>query len=402
MSVDFWDDTWPTARKRNIIRESLQLHQKKGTLYGIKRYLQYADAECLQALTPPDKAYAWGSMTEEEREAWLARFPQIRVYDYMDRGVATKGAFTKGAWDLDKTYLGAGLNDYSKATCFPRETDAWDRWGRRPFIWDQGTHPLATGVFKPLVWSARSNDMGGYFSYLFERMFIPAERVGALWLGANATGNGGRIDGRMFTMPSYAAQRIVTVAIQQMHPDDLHKFAVPPSLDPINVVPDKVADPGTSILGIQIFGGVAGRWIDPVTLVRKRIRGFVLGYLPPTTSRYRLYDRFALHDKTRLHAGRPPTRHVGYIRLGMPAYNAELSVKISGKRPRKQADNFVYGFLVTSDMRHLQNARRAIVSSKSLRDKILMNTTLHKIVDVSQQTEVSSRTRVGRSRLLLT
>lgn len=402
LSVDFWDELWPEARKRAIIRESFELHRKKGTLYGIKRYLRYADAECLRALTPPDKAYAITKMTAAERDIWLSRFPQIRIYDYADRGVATRGAFTKGAWGLDKTFLGAGVSYASKPTCFPRETDAWERWGRRPFLWDQGPHPLATGVFKPLTWSARTNDMGGYFAYQFERLSISVQDLDALWLGVNAKGNRGRIDGRLFTMPSLAAKRVVTVALQKLHPDDLHKFAVPPSLEPIDVVPDKISERGTSRLGYHIFACFRGRWLDLETKTRKRVPGFVKGYLPPTSSRYRIYDRFALHDRDRLPNGKTATRHLGDIRLGMPAYHAELSVEIRGKRGFKQVNRYTYGFLAKSDLRHLHNARKAIVSAKSLRDKILMKTTLHKLVDVSIDTKVSSKTLVGKSQLLLT
>lgn len=402
LSVDFWDETWPDARKRALIRESFELHRKKGTLYGIKRYLRYADAECLRAITPPDKPYAISAMSPDQRSAWLSRFPQIRIYDYADRGEATKGAFTKGAFGISKTFLGAGVSYYAKATCFPRETDAWERWGRRPYLWDQGNHPLATGVFKPLTWSARANDMGGYFSYKFERLSISVQDLNNLWLGVNSKGNGGRIDGRRFLMPSLAKKRVVTIAIQKLHSNDLPKFAVPPSLDPIDVVPDKVSERGSSRRGYQVFTGIRGRWIDPETKARKRVPGFLLGYLPPTTSRYRIYDRFALHDRDRLPNGKTATRHLGDIRLGMPAYHAELSVEIKGKRGKRQVNGYTYGFLAKSDLRHLHNARKAIVSSKSLRDKILMKTTLHKLVDVSIDTKVSSKTLVGKSQLLLT
>jgi hypothetical protein len=405
MSVDFWDEDWTPERKRNLIRESFELHRKKGTLYGIKRYLRYADAECLRAIVCPDLGYPSASMTSADRKEWLGRFPQIRIYDYLDRGVATKGAFTKGAWGHAKTFLGAGVSGYSKPTCFPHETDAWERWGRRPFLWDQGPHPKATGVFKPILWSARANDLGGMFSYSWERLMLPMDELPHLWLGANAAGNN-KINGRRFCMPSLAPQRVVTISIIKEHLEEENamrwRFAVPPSLTPINVTPELVFERGTSKRGVNIFCGYIGRWLNPDDNSRKKVQGFLQGYLPPTTSRHRIYDLIALHDKERMPNGKPPTRHLGDIRLGMPAYHAELSVSVKGKRSIKQADGFVYGFTMTSDMKHLTNARRAIVSAKSLRDKILMKTNLHKIIQVGPDTEVGSDTRVGRAQLLLT
>ncbi len=405
LSVDFWDEEWNDERKRNLIRESFELHRKKGTLYGIKRYLRYADAECLRAIVCPDLAYPSNSMTVSDRRAWLNRFPQIRIYDYLDRGVATKGAFTKGAWGHGKTFLGAGVSGYAKATCFPYETDAWERWGRRPFLWDQGSHPKATGVFKPILWSARANDLGGMFSYTWERLMLPMEELENCWVGVNAAGNNGK-DGRKFCMPSLAPQRVLTVAIQREHLEDEERmrwrFAIPPSLDPINVVPELIFERGTSKRGVHIFCGHIGRWLNPEDNSRKKVQGWVLGYLPPTGSRNRIYDLFALHDKTRLPNGKPPTRHLGDIRLGMPPYHAELSVAIKGYRPMKQTNGFVYGFIMSSDMKHLKNARQAIVSSMSLRDKILIKTNLHTIIQVGPDTEVGSETKVGRAQLLLT
>lgn len=35
LSVDFWDDGWPTARKREMIKQSPELHRLKGTPAGL-------------------------------------------------------------------------------------------------------------------------------------------------------------------------------------------------------------------------------------------------------------------------------------------------------------------------------------------------------------------------------
>src|SRR5690606_31441378 len=96
LSVDIWDKFWPDTQKRSIIKESFHLHFKKGTLYAIRRYLNYAGANLVQAIVPPDKAYPGKSLTPEERQKWLERFPQIRLFEFLDRGIWTYGAFVSG------------------------------------------------------------------------------------------------------------------------------------------------------------------------------------------------------------------------------------------------------------------------------------------------------------------
>ena len=39
MSVDVWDNNWNDSTKRNVIRESVQVHKNKGTLGALKRAL---------------------------------------------------------------------------------------------------------------------------------------------------------------------------------------------------------------------------------------------------------------------------------------------------------------------------------------------------------------------------
>jgi len=40
MSVDEWEPAWPEATKREVIRQSVQVHRKKGTVGAVKRALR--------------------------------------------------------------------------------------------------------------------------------------------------------------------------------------------------------------------------------------------------------------------------------------------------------------------------------------------------------------------------
>lgn len=40
VSVDRWDDTWPEATKRDVIRKSFWLHKRKGTITALRRAVE--------------------------------------------------------------------------------------------------------------------------------------------------------------------------------------------------------------------------------------------------------------------------------------------------------------------------------------------------------------------------
>lgn len=389
MSVDLWNHKWPVEKKRSIIRESFELHRHKGTLWTISRYLDYADAPLRRAIVPPDKPYAGRAMTAEERAAWLNRFPQIRVFQYRDNGTATHGAFATGCFRLTKSFLGAGpagtpgASPASHGTFFPYKTTAAERWGRRAFLWDKGPHFKATGLETPLRWIERTRVENDETVYDGEQVLIPGNKVQSLFCGAMVRGNLNRRNGRMFPVASTANTRVVTVYIESTQTTDedvLVMNTTRPSLEPIQAFPEKVAERGKVNVRQSMFCGMQGRWLDPETKQRKRITGFIGGFLPETTAPLRLYDRLFLHDTERLPDGRPPAIYAGHFRLGMPPYHAETTVEIKGKRSRFQFGRFVGGHLMRSDMAPLTLARTAIVRAKAFRDKVEINTAIHRVI----------------------
>ena len=392
MSVDIWSHDWPVEKKRAIIRESFELHRRKGTLYCVERYLAYADAELVSAIVPPDKPFAGASLTDEQRQAWLDRFPQIRIFQYRDRGTSTYGAFTRGGYKLSKTFLGAGPSSdpedsvATKSTFFPYQTDAAERYGRRAFLWDKGSHFKATGLETALRWIERTSVINTEQVYDYEQVLIPGSKDQALFAGSFVKGNLDGKNGRMFPVKSVAPTRIVTVSLprtQYTAEDRLAMRTISPSLEPIQAFSQKVAERGTSKLGVHMFAGMRGRWLDRETKSYKRITGFLLGYVPESTAGLRLYDRLYLHDKERQPDARPSAIYAGHFRLGMPAYHAQLSVQIRGKRSKYAFGRFVFGHTMPHDGTKLDLARHAIGQSKAFRDKVLINTSLTREVRTS-------------------
>lgn len=99
LSLDVWDDAWPTWKKRSVIASSLKDHRLKGTEAGLRRFLAIADAELLQTVTPPQGYFASPDLSKAEWDALLAKHPKVRITLARGRGqyLAPDGVFADQA-----------------------------------------------------------------------------------------------------------------------------------------------------------------------------------------------------------------------------------------------------------------------------------------------------------------
>jgi hypothetical protein len=58
----------------------------------------------------------------------------------------------------------------------------------------------------------------------------------------------------------------------------------------------------------------------------------------------------------------------------MPPYHAEVRTRISGTQAPRTAGPFVNGYLMTGNRKPIADVREAVRVSKSLRDRILLDT----------------------------
>jgi phage tail-like protein len=417
LSVDFWDENWSEERKRYVVGRSLQMHARKGTLKGITDYIELADGKVLKALTPPSKTYMMPALTRDERESFLAKMPQLRVFMYKNNGVATKGAFlSTEATTFPQNFLGepkqrsfnityedggdllleqstSGLyfeylevpthclvdengapimtevaddfefiNDEGAPPgadivrwpgMWPYQTDAAQRFGRRTFFWDRGVETECQRL-------ERTQLVEGKTAYDFELTFIPGNNKATIFPGEN-------VHPRMwpqYLMPALASDRTFATRVERTYEDrseSLRLSALPygQGLDPIDIRPQLVFEKGNS-RGYGVFP--------------QHKRCFTNNFLVTSTAEDRVYERLYLHDPTRLPDDRKRSTHVGFTRLGMPAFHAELVAGIQGKRYARQAGRFVSGFTYASSQAPLNKVVQATKLSKSARDKVLLNT----------------------------
>lgn len=400
LSVDIWNDAWSEAKKRYVCAQSFTLHKLKGTLEGIRRHVDLAGARLVRAIRPPDQPFLGSDLTREERAAWLGRFPQIRIFAHRDIAPNSPEALLGGSAAIaenDLLYLGAGPaheppseGEIAEDTFFCVETDAAARVGRRAFLWDKGPHPLATGEETPLRWLERTVKRDEIVYYDHEQVLIPATDPNLVFCETMIFGDGPI--GEFFPTENTAGNRIVSVYVERNTTIDDPQFTmrtIAPSLTPINIVSEKVAERGFAHAGVELFCGDRLRYLDPKTQEHNSVETFLDGYLVENDAGLRLYDRLYLHDAARGEASIDTTMYFGDCRLGMPAYHAELRVEVLGRREPWSFGEFLGGFFEERDDRALNRALDAIECSMSGRDTIHVRTAL--MQPITTRNRISTR-----------
>lgn len=123
LSVDIWDPTWDEQRKRSVVARSIELHRLKGTLAGMEEYAKLVGSEVVRSVVPPAGFVLAPSQTQQEREAWIATLPQVRIYRDRVNGTA-RGKF----------WIGKGLTERRHLD----ETPGPEKTGRRAVLWRNG------------------------------------------------------------------------------------------------------------------------------------------------------------------------------------------------------------------------------------------------------------------------
>lgn len=357
LGVDFWLDTWPETRKREVIRNAFKHHRLKGTLAGQRAYLDLAGSELYRAVRPPAKNFLGRSSTLEERVALLQKMPQIRIYLARRTALAGHRGFWRGRhgpWFADQ----AGNPD-----CFPCEVDPKTKIDTRAEYYHRGTTT-------PLKW-VDLNDTG-------EQVLMPSTARRAAFTTSTF--------GRHFLRKSDAKHRIVTLNLDRVGAIDqlLYRFPVVPKMTAINIVPDRVGQPGSAPrsvmcgtpIGAENFVTISGDVPKPLPALPNGASRDGKRYFVRSGAAYRTYDVVYLKDASVSLEGRGARNFWGNERFGIPKFTAEIKAVVPNKRPKLATDRFVGGHFFTAPKTNLNNAITASRVAKSLRDTILMNTTV--------------------------
>lgn len=320
---------WPIdpAERRQITADAWHLHRLRGTLGGFKAIARYVHAEITQAITPPAKAFASPALTRQQRNAFVARYPQLRIYRHRTAGQRV------GLHAGDCLGLHSAVQSTAPLRIQPRA-----------YLWRDGVETELT-----LIERTTANTTHTAEASTVTEVAIPGAAGRLAFAGRHPR----------FLTVTEAPRRFYRVTLQQTYQNSvetLRRVATEPSLTPIDVRPDAIAQTGTA------HGVHAGQ--------------HMARHLRTSTAPDRLYQRLYLFDPTINVARRAATLHLNAGRLGMPAHHAELSVRVPGKRHKLSAWRFVRGYLVATDKTRLSECLEAMRDMARASDRIAINTTI--------------------------
>ncbi len=321
--VPLWPDD-PAAR-RHITADAWRLHRLRGTLAGMREILRYTGADITKAVTPPAKVFASPTLTTAERNDFVARYPQLRIYRHRTSGQR----------------VGLHVGDCHGARPAV-QSDALNRILPRAYLWRAGVS-AELAITERVVASREATAQ----SVTVTEVAIPGTAGRLSFVGGHP---------RHLTATE-AARRFYRVTLGQTYIDTaetLRRVTAEPGMTPIDVRPDAIAETG------QATGVHAGQ--------------FVARHLAPSTARDRLYQRLYLFDADVEVIRRAATLYLNAGRLGMPPHNAELSLRIRGQTLRQAAGRYVRGYLVAQPKKVLADSLYAMRNMARASDRIAVNT----------------------------
>ena len=328
--LEGWDWVTTEAQRRQLILDSIADHRLKGTLAGLRRAGGRAGLSIVRAVTPPAKVYLAPTLTKGERDAWLARYPQLRLYRYR-----TRGQRLAPGWYCNAAFVGGRH--------YPTVTDAVLRLGWRSFA------RSADGVETPITTLVREIVR----PQAEAQLDLAIRRPGAAGFGTYPT----RLIPRAFLVTQDGGGRLFNITLTTPYLDfdeSLHQHAARPGLGLIDIRYAVTAERG------EAHGAHLGAW--------------VAGYLADNGARDRLYRRFHLFDPAVPLTPRGKSLHVGAMKLGMPAFTAELRTALPGRASPRLTGRFCAGYLAPRAPSRLEPAAATLRLAVAARDRVWLDT----------------------------
>ena len=113
--VNLWESWWDETFKRHWTARQWYLKSIRGKRAGLDEFVAAVGGSVKRCIVPPARAYGTKAMTDEERAAYVARFPQLRIYPYVERvklpwlcynGVHWNGTGQARVWNKNGSFLG--------------------------------------------------------------------------------------------------------------------------------------------------------------------------------------------------------------------------------------------------------------------------------------------------------
>lgn len=309
--IEGYDLLTTRTERLHVVRNFFDYHRFKGTRRGFELYFSTFLKRDLLAASPPHKSFLGASLTADERAAFEAPHPEVRVYPFRHAG--QKGASYPG------DFLGA---------FWPGRSDALLRIGDRVCLFD----PLS-GQETALDSLETTRDTVQSMAVVKTPVRLPGQAGRGLCCGRFLTG---------FTVNLGASSRIYELDLSVGYNDEVERrrpFSIRPSLEPIRLGSLAVATPGTAC-AFALFPG--NRWTDVYPQRGGRVLARV--FAASSGAGDRIYRSTRLFDPSRVVFPRSSSgTFAGAFRLGqLPPHTAEIAVDMV--RPAPARAMFCGGF----------------------------------------------------------
>jgi len=354
--VTLWDDDWPEATKRAWIAIQWRFKAMVGTETAFRIALGLWGYTLEDVVTPPQGFYAGRDLTPEERSAWIAKMPQLRIRRELARGTAAPDEWFAGQSFAGRDTVGAD--------------DSALLIGRRGFIRRNGVDtPLQSVITSTTVVNKQVVDI--------ERIDVPGLCSVGFIAGVDFAGDEHYAGSAELEAETLTIRKDLTYAAESTV---YGITSVRPSFTPLDVRWTQVSDKGDGgpyFYAGQDFAGVEFTADDHAADL--------------------LYDVLYLFDPAVAGPMTEGMSFAGVSRVGIEQKTAELLINLHTKAGALDfiaGQTFVgEGYAVDDDGRDQDNALRACVAAKALRDTILVSFEAKRPLQAGDTVDES--TRVG-------
>lgn len=367
MGVNLWEDWWSEPFRRWWVANQWTFKYKRGSLPGIAMAVQAVGGEIRHVIRPPARTYLGPTLSEADHQAYLARFPQLRLYPYAPGPVERYLCFLGAkSWPRDSTGTFQEHNrNGSFLPCYPSDYNGSGVYQRTVVLLQDGVEtslvvrPSKDGNYDEIVFPFSA----GYQVYLNRRTryLLPAhpdrQNKYGLFLGAHDDGLE-----KMVLAPLDNGKLV------------LQNSTITPGVKPINITPQMISQVHPTRVSEFYLGQVLARGTA----------------LPVSNAWMFVYKLWYLFTAAAVPLNKRASAYLNTARLGIPAYTAELKIAAFGKfgafyTSTGNARSFVRGFLKPADTSLVDKVLRAVRASEALRDTVLVDTKARRVIQVGDR-----------------
>lgn len=399
MGVNLWEDTWPEEFKRWWVANQWTMKYERGSAKGLNDFVNTVNAspgmsaKVVNLVVPPACFYPGAALTAAEQQAYVARFPQLRLYPYAPRPQLPYLGYL-GGFSLDQTgrkifvkngrFLGPLLKYY------PTNYNAGGDYLRSATIYEprtgvetQLTVRTITAAPQPGQKEITYDEIS--LSSITGNLFYPGNNNKQYLLGQHPIAQKLKHAVVLGRLP-YTPSRLVRVprdgTLDRTQYQALFT-TIAAGLDPINVRPEQV---------YQEHPVRQLEWYCGMPLRRT--------YLTKSNAWQFLYERWYLFDPTRAPDPRKASTIMGRARFGIHKYTAEADIQASFIWPKfyARANNY-YGkgrFFPPKNTKLIDQIRRAVTASMAVRDTVQIDTNIKRTIQIRDLTVLDGRFSIGQ------